>query len=201
MTAVLRHNVYLKSCHSNVEVSVRTFVIHTQPPPHDPMLQTRIFLLLLWCFCCCSAACTATLATDTQEFEKTSVFSSRLTHLWAIPGNVSISEQNTKQCDTCVTIMTAVVEDVRIANRTVETLAPIVEALCEKIGGKIVGAECRVVLDNLERIINWIEAGGDAKSICTKLGFCQSTPDIIIKITEQTCQCTGNPTQRICWCG
>ena len=62
-------------------------------------------------------------------------------------------------------------KELSLGNKTVNDIITVVEDICEMTWGPP-GKECRFILENVQKIINWLENGITVNEVCQKLGLC-----------------------------
>ena len=95
------------------------------------------------------------------------------------------TETNTNTtCEVCHVLVNIVDKEVKLGNKTISDIINIVSDICHIIGGPA-SQECAFIVDNLQKIINFISHGIPTNEICVKLGLCNATKyDIITKIVQ-----------------
>jgi hypothetical protein len=82
-------------------------------------------------------------------------------------------ESNTT-CTTCEYVVDFVFTEVTTYNKTIHDVAELTKDLCDVIGGPIVKQECDFILNNLEKIFDFIQEGLNPEQVCEYLALCPS---------------------------
>jgi hypothetical protein len=75
-------------------------------------------------------------------------------------------------CHVCHIIVDTISYEVHHYNKTIHDITDLVKDLCKNIGGPIVSKECTFIIDNIQKIIDWIQQGSTPNIVCEHLGFC-----------------------------
>ena len=75
-------------------------------------------------------------------------------------------------CTVCHIVIDAIAYDIRKYNKTIHDITELTKDLCKEIGGEIISQECNFIIDNIQKIIDWIQDGSSVNFICTKLNLC-----------------------------
>lgn len=112
--------------------------------------------------------------------------------LYDVPDNVAVGANNVT-CGLCEAVVKSVQVAIKKGNSTVDALEAIVKALCKVIAIlPIQKKECDVIVDDLDKIKNWIEQGLEPAQICNNLGFCPSTEPLTLQLINDWTAATTN---------
>ena len=84
--------------------------------------------------------------------------------------DVSFKEGDT--CTVCHIVIDAITYDIKKYNTTIHDITELTKDLCKDIGGDIIGGECAFIINNIQKIIDWIQSGSSVDFICNKLNLC-----------------------------
>jgi hypothetical protein len=82
------------------------------------------------------------------------------------------TNNNTVECKLCEGIVTVIDNDIKYGNKTFCKIKNAIEYICNKTTDPIGNKECHVVLESLNKIVNWITKNVPTVSICKNLGYC-----------------------------
>jgi hypothetical protein len=85
---------------------------------------------------------------------------------------VSLVYGYTNVCNTCLASVEFIGYTVNHYNKTIHDISEATKDLCDDIGGKPVAMECDFIVDNIEKIVDWIQNGTTPQKICNMLGLC-----------------------------
>ena len=94
-------------------------------------------------------------------------------------------------CQVCTLVVDLIKVDLEISNVTIQLIIKAVEALCALIGDVPVYQECKVILEEINQIIKWIEQQLTPTDICERLGFCNKTIALVMS-DYSSAQLNGN---------
>lgn len=77
------------------------------------------------------------------------------------------------KCEFCKVVIGYIRHEITVANDTVHEIEDIVKLLCDTLGIGPIKAECNMILDDIDEIVNWILDGLLPKDICQKLDMCK----------------------------
>ena len=75
-------------------------------------------------------------------------------------------------CKVCRDIVDVIRWELNVSNKTINQTEQIIKALCKELGNNITRRECYNIVNDIDRIKNWIISGLTPDKICIKLGLC-----------------------------
>lgn len=76
------------------------------------------------------------------------------------------------ECQVCTAVVDLIKFELSVSNATIDVIIKAVEALCAILGDVPVYEECKMILKDLEQIVQWLEQKLDPADICIRLGLC-----------------------------
>lgn len=83
----------------------------------------------------------------------------------------NIDMASNHSCDICKILVNSIEREIKLGNKTLTEITDMVKHICSLIGGPS-GAECEFIIDNLDKIIYYIEHGLNRLDICVILDSC-----------------------------
>ena len=78
----------------------------------------------------------------------------------------------TVACTVCEAAVGLVQADVNLTNATIAGISVAVKAMCAVFASKVGSEECDVIVNSIDKIISWIDAGVSRLQICKNLKLC-----------------------------
>lgn len=78
-------------------------------------------------------------------------------------------------CNVCMAVVDLIKLEITLSNTTIQIIMKAVEELCAILGDVPVYEECKLILNQIKQIIEWLEEQLTPTDICIKLGFCNNT--------------------------
>lgn len=75
-------------------------------------------------------------------------------------------------CKVCRVIVDEIRWELNVSNKTINHTEQIIKELCKVLGNNITKRECYNIVNDIDRIKNWIIDGLTPDKICIKLGLC-----------------------------
>ena len=75
-------------------------------------------------------------------------------------------------CKVCRDIVDVIRWELNVSNKTIKQTEQIIKALCKELGNNITKRECYNIVNDIDRIKNWIIDGLTPDKICIELGLC-----------------------------
>ena len=75
-------------------------------------------------------------------------------------------------CKVCRDIVDVIRWELNVSNKTINQTEQIIKALCKELGNNITKRECYNIVNDIDRIKNWIIDGLTPDKICIELGLC-----------------------------
>ena len=75
-------------------------------------------------------------------------------------------------CKVCRNIVDVIRWELNVSNKTINQTEQIIKALCKELGNNITKRECYNIVNDIDRIKNWIIDGLTPDKICIELGLC-----------------------------
>ena len=81
---------------------------------------------------------------------------------------------NNKTCELCHVLVNTIDHELEVENKTISDITNVISDICHIIGGPA-GKECIFIVENIQKIINYITQGLNTTQICDKLNLCNNT--------------------------
>ena len=81
---------------------------------------------------------------------------------------------NNNKCELCHTLVNTINHEFKQENKTISDITNIITDICHIIGGPT-GKECMFIVENIQKIVNYLTKGFNATQICDKLNLCNNT--------------------------
>mgnify|MGYP001377618769 CR=1 FL=1 len=103
------------------------------------------------------------------------IFISSLTYCNTQSIDNNYISNNTTECKVCTDIVGIINGEIHIANSSISIIENIVKEFCSHlIIIPIFKKECNFIINNIQKIINYLLEGLSPKDICIKLNLCSS---------------------------
>ena len=79
--------------------------------------------------------------------------------------------ESNHSCDICKILVNSVEREIKIGNKTISEISEMIKHICSLVGGPS-GLECNFIIDNLDKVIYYVEHGLSTIDICVILGSC-----------------------------
>lgn len=111
-----------------------------------------------------------------------------------IPGTVSI-RNSTAQCKFCHVVADIIRKDANATNATIQSALKAAEDLVCFVSPPFICAECKVVVNASEAIINMITKGLSDQQICEQLHFCPKPSGLLMPRCTNHCDIRPSLTE------
>ena len=81
---------------------------------------------------------------------------------------------NNNTCELCHALVNTINHEFKQENKTISDITNIITDICHIIGGPT-GKECMFIVENIQKIVNYLTKGFNTTQICDKLNLCNNT--------------------------
>lgn len=81
---------------------------------------------------------------------------------------------NNNTCELCHVLVNTINHEFKQENKTISDITDVISDICHIIGGPT-GKECMFIVENIQKIVNYLTKGFNTTQICDKLNLCNNT--------------------------
>lgn len=87
---------------------------------------------------------------------------------------IYMNNMNNNTCELCHVLVNTINHEFKQENKTVSDITDVITDICHIIGGPT-GKECMFIVENIQKIVNYLTKGFNTTQICDKLNLCNNT--------------------------